>query len=267
MKKGSYKIRLTEPTQIDAVGFQARRKGLEVRDCLLILEPGNKSKLGLLTRSHLEGTVHEEWVRNENGVLDIDVSRIHMDASDIAVIDAKSSKNPREALNPIYGKYEKAIATPAHRNGRWPANLIIRHGKDCECVGTKKVGSGPEGGYTYAKNTYDVKGFVPSCKPQSPSNRGKEEVAVWHCQQECPAAVMDAQSGVLKSGEVSPHHMRNNTKNGGGGYHGKFGDTSLMGYGDEGGASRFFYQSKTKHDLYKYLERLVRGSIYEDSNE
>jgi hypothetical protein len=56
---------------------------------------------------------------------------------------------------------------------------------------------------------------------------------------------MDKQNGVLKSGDVKPHHMRNNTTQPSrGGYRGNFGDSPLMGYGDSGGASRFFFQVK-----------------------
>ena len=46
----TYSITLTKPTSIDAVGFRARRAGLEVRDCLLILEPDNQARLGLLAK-------------------------------------------------------------------------------------------------------------------------------------------------------------------------------------------------------------------------
>lgn len=59
--------------------------------------------------------------------------------------------------------------------------------------------------------------------------------------------ILDEQSGYLKSGEVKPHHRKNKTANGyQGSCYGKFKneDTTLKGYGDGGGASRFFYQAK-----------------------
>ena len=58
---------------------------------------------------------------------------------------------------------------------------------------------------------------------------------------------LDEQSGYLKSGEVKPHHKKNKTANGyQGSCYGKFQntDTSMSGYGDGGGASRFFYKAK-----------------------
>jgi DNA modification methylase len=64
---------------------------------------------------------------------------------------------------------------------------------------------------------------------------------------EIAGEMLDEQSGVLKSGEVKPNHKKNKTANGyQGSCYGKFKneDTSLSGYGDKGGASRFFYQAK-----------------------
>lgn len=64
---------------------------------------------------------------------------------------------------------------------------------------------------------------------------------------EIAAELLDEQTGYLKSGEVKPHHKKNKTANGyQGSCYGKFQntDTTLKGYGDGGGASRFFYIPK-----------------------
>jgi site-specific DNA-methyltransferase (adenine-specific) len=64
---------------------------------------------------------------------------------------------------------------------------------------------------------------------------------------EIAGELLDEQTGYLKSGEVKPHHKKNKTANGyQGSCYGKFQneDTTLKGYGDGGGASRFFYQAK-----------------------
>jgi len=53
--------------------------------------------------------------------------------------------------------------------------------------------------------------------------------------------VLDAQTGTLTSGK--PVGTRNASKTGGG-YHDGFGDIPLTGFGDSGGASRFFYCAK-----------------------
>jgi hypothetical protein len=73
---------------------------------------------------------------------------------------------------PIFSKDNKTDETTFNLNsniqhhieetsqGRFPANLILTHHPECECVGTKKVGSGKDGGYNYEGNVYEVDGFV-----------------------------------------------------------------------------------------------------------
>ncbi len=64
-------------------------------------------------------------------------------------------------------------------------------------------------------------------------------------QPECPAGLLDAQSGVLKSGMMKAGQKRQRSQ-GAGGYHGNMPDeaTAAGTYGDAGGASRFFYCPK-----------------------
>lgn len=79
------------------------------------------------------------------------------------------------------------------------------------------------------------------------------------CVVECPCAMLDRQSGILKSGAVANHHMRNNTQQATrGGYNGDFRDTPLMGYGDSGGASRFFNQFQSREEAVNWLVKLIR---------
>ena len=55
------------------------------------------------------------------------------------------------------------------------------------------------------------------------------------------AQELDRQTGILTSGSVSEGHMKNSSAQASdGGFSGKFGDIPLTGYGDSGGASRFF---------------------------
>lgn len=80
----------------------------------------------------------------------------------------------------------------------------------------------------------------------------------WNCVEGCPCKDIDEQSGVLKSGQVKPGYLRNNsTQPTKGGFNGGFGDSSLTGFGDEGGASRFFKQVTAVQDLYEYLRTMI----------
>jgi DNA modification methylase len=95
--------------------------------------------------------------------------------------------------------------------GRFPANLVLSHNEDCEPIWTFK-----DGETTSSIDSYQ-------CTPG------------------CAVAMLDEQSGTLKSGNLLPGHKR--------------GDSTLIPYGgggtiekvyggDQGGASRFFYCAK-----------------------
>ena len=85
--------------------------------------------------------------------------------------------------------------------------------------------------------------FTNSLNPPSEEGRFPANIIL----DEIAGELLDEQTGYLKSGEVKPHHKKNKTANGyQGSCYGKFQneDTTLKGYGDGGGASRFFYQAK-----------------------
>jgi site-specific DNA-methyltransferase (adenine-specific) len=72
-------------------------------------------------------------------------------------------------------------------NGRWPANVVLTHHVDCRPAGTAEetVGGGEAGTSGFAAGYESGDGFV-----------GRTVGAtVWDCHPECPAAVMDGQSG------------------------------------------------------------------------
>lgn len=64
------------------------------------------------------------------------------------------------------------------------------------------------------------------------------------CEPTCPCRVLDEQSGVLTSGSVRPGYMKNSSSqpSQGGIYEAGHRDYPLTGFGDTGGASRFFLQ-------------------------
>jgi hypothetical protein len=63
----------------------------------------------------------------------------------------------------------------------------------------------------------------------------------WTCEEGCPVAALDEQSGILKSGELNPGHKRGGSHEFGGLKKGVI-DQSYGG--DSGGASRFFFCAK-----------------------
>ncbi len=123
--------------------------------------------------------------------------------------------------------------------GRWPPNTVLCHAPDCRQTGTRTVKAPVINRFTDGMKPFgDGAGH-----PYETVGGGDEEILVWDCADGCPVKALDEQSGVLTSGSVKPGYMRNNTTQpSNGGFNGKFGDAPLTGYGDTGGASRFFPQ-------------------------
>jgi len=248
MRKNNYKIqKATDPTTIDTIGFQSRLEGLEVRDCLLILEPDNGCKLELLTRPPMNSTTLESVLKGEGGVFGIDSARI--------------SGNPQDANGRIYGKYDKGIAMKPRSSGRFPANLILEHGPSCYMEGTKKIKntSGSVSGNEPSGVTKDIYGKYQGRKSFTAfgDEDGNEEVASWICEPTCPVATMDEQSGVL----VSKWGKQGNSNGVGSmffGDHNHNASESDNFIGDEGGASRYFKQVQSGKELNEYLTTLIR---------
>lgn len=129
------------------------------------------------------------------------------------------------------------------QKGRWPANVILSHSPDCVCVGTKVVNeSAPEGGYFYRNKEYKVEGFIKDNKPEAASNRGQETVEVWACVPDCPIRIMDEQSGKMKAGKAKSYLVENTKSS----WKNSSKYIRVSGFGDSGGASRFFYCAKAK---------------------
>jgi len=111
---------------------------------------------------------------------------------------------------------------PRPVKGRWPPNVVLSHQDECEPVGVRTI----------------------TTEREEPGQVVDEEVVVWRCAPGCPIALLDAQSGESRSptGPVRQGGVE--------GYRpGERGDVARegfgTGYGDAGGASRFFYCAKT----------------------
>lgn len=145
-----YNVHIVEPTSIDAAGFKARRSGLEVRDSICIQRPEGPV-FALLVREPMETTVAEDIVRGGYGALHIDDARISttdsLDGGDTSSGKRGEGYGDRPWMHDEERLAERRVEAKervqkAQNLGRWPANLILVHGPDCRCEGTKKVGTG-----------------------------------------------------------------------------------------------------------------------------
>ncbi len=131
-----------------------------------------------------------------------------------------------------------------HPGGRWPSHLLLSHAPDCQRIGTKNVaavsihGKGiairrsgvhsEAGGHQTVGTVQPVHGYA--------NEDGTETVESWGCSPECPVRMLNEQSGDTQSsirigGEGEPLDPSQE------GW--RFRRAS-GGFGDAGGASRFF---------------------------
>jgi hypothetical protein len=159
----------------------------------------------------------------------------------------------------------KANEVQATEMGRWPPNLLFVHGPGCRRIGSTKI-KGDKRPFIWARNSKG--GFLnktsePRAKPHPgyADEDGNETVEEWSCEDSCSVAILDVQSGTLKSGAFN--QARRKAGNG------VFNDT-FHGYSDpkqyqasEGGASRFFQQFANDVELIEWFTRLIapHGSV------
>ena len=96
---------------------------------------------------------------------------------------------------------------------------------------------------------------------------GMETVSDWDCVVSCPVKAMDEQSGVLESGKIEKHH--NSSKlYGRNSYHkSKTISKGERGFGDKGGAARYFNQFHfVDEDFFKYTAKASKSERTCDGN-
>ena len=113
----------------------------------------------------------------------------------------KASHGGRYGSGETSGK--RPIVKP-HSNGRWPANVMLKHHTQCEMMGIKEVKSD---GHWIAPTDSGLYKLGVSNDGRDEGNKlasdGKEEVEDWDCHVDCQVRKLDEQSGLLKSGKPS----------------------------------------------------------------
>jgi site-specific DNA-methyltransferase (adenine-specific) len=175
-------------------------------------------------------------LRYGTGLYNIDENRIGVDPN---VDDMLRKTNRKKRISETWEKgsgykNEKNELTGVHESGRWPANFILVHEPGCELIGMKD-------------DEYQINRFDNGAKPWGDavgesftSDTFKNQIPIWKCADGCPIKLLDLQTGNLgksqggKSGHTGAY---------GGGYKEEYYDGEKPGYGDSGGASRFFFQA------------------------
>lgn len=193
----------------------------------------------ILVRKPLsEKTVAANVLKWGTGGINIDGSRVGLQFGETTHGSGANQGNK------VYGDYvEKRVGAPnvTSAQGRFPANLVLSHDEGCELVGSKKVKAIKGGNSTNVNNKvygkYEAELDKKSCG--FGDEDGTETVAAYNCTPTCAVAMLDEQSGTLKSGGHSPAKTYNKL-----GYHGHGSGANFDYSPSQGGASRFFYCAK-----------------------
>lgn len=160
------------------------------------------------------------------------------------VLNSKQVARAEQGLNP---RYEPL--------GRWPSNTLFSHAPGCVPTGMKRVKANGASPLPRVRDTdsQHLVGLAHDCTISYADPDGTELVESWHCAPDCPIAELDRQSGIRgntyrpsgsRAGKVI--HGQATSFN-----EGQIRQGDVLGYDDQGGASRYYqcfppflYQSK-----------------------
>lgn len=125
-------------------------------------------------------------------------------------------------------------------SGRWPANFLLTHSPDCQCIGTQD------------SDSYTINRFKDGAKPFG-NGAGHEyaseiveggKMSIWECVEGCPIRRLDLQTGKSKSNlRRTPDKKHGGLIYGWANYETDESHVQTRGHNDSGTASRFFKQT------------------------
>jgi hypothetical protein len=193
-----------------------------------------------------EGNVAANVLKHGYGALNIDVSRISTSESLLGGAYAEQGTDRYDGAENWRYKRKGGAGEFQQPTGRWPGNLILEHRPGCQCVGAVRIqaaGGGPArsiNSQNYAGPSLHKESRGDAPHPYHYGTDGMETVGAWDCEPGCPLAELDAQSGVTKSAGGRAYQNTNVMYEGG--WDPGRGVAVDPGFGDVGGASRFFKQ-------------------------
>lgn len=245
-------------------------------------------KVVTLTRKPLsEGSVVKNVLVHGTGAIHIDACRIASGGEHFRAVGGQVSRVQNgmalsdERTGASAGMFAKDHAfTPTnHAGGRFPANLVIEHRPGCSRAGVgvlktndkphpkNKRGTNAEGG----QNVYQTYTAMPDTNYGHADENGNEYYEAWACVEGCAVPDLNEQSGTSTSAGGRAYQNTNDMFSGGWAHKGK-GVAVDPGFGDTGGAARYFYQVATKEDemggmpneLLDYLRGMISPEHLDD---
>ena len=234
------------------------------------LKPANEPIV--LARKPLEKglTIAENVLKWGTGAINIDGCRVGTN-DDLNGGGYRGENNKIDDGHTLFIDSSKTKGKYIKPQGRFPANLILTHHEDCECVGTKKVKGQIdkptnrtqfEG--TWNMDNTGLRKDTNKSKEGYGDENGEETIEDWNCVDDCPIKILDEQSGESKSSKSAKLYINDtegrSVKNSASGHR-----SPNSTYSDVGGASRFFYVAKaSKSERNKGLDGFEqkRSSAY-----
>lgn len=222
------------------------------------LKPANEPIV--LARKPLEKglSIAENVLKWGTGAINIDGCRIGVDMANEGA-NAKRMDKTYKGKSAIWNNADAPTTFDCYSKGRFPANLILTHHPECECVGTKKV-KAIKGGCKF-ESAFFKSGESNFTKDGGIGDAdGNETIEDWVCVDDCPIKILDEQSGVSKSSGGSGEKSGGNLGDFGfkGLKEGKF--SNQGGLGDKGGASRFFQQCNFEENDFVRFKYTAKAS-------
>jgi hypothetical protein len=160
----------------------------------------------VMARKPLAGTVAANCLEYGTGALNVDGCRIGTDDN-----TARHTLHSMRGGNFENHQPSERIESGGNGLGRWPANVVLSHHEDCQDL------------------------------PDEAS------LGIWDCHPSCPVRLLDEQSG---EASFNPKGAFGTAKRDAGRLYGggkglPHAGQDVFGYGDSGGASRFFYTAKS----------------------
>jgi len=265
-KPGAHLVAFGSPRTFHRLTCGLEDAGWEIRDVLMWLYgqgfPKSKNLGGglgsalkpawepiVLARKPPVGSLTANHERYGTGPLNIDATRI------------EGAKPFREVLSGQENDWDgggpwksSGVGAGESLEGRWPANVVLSHLDGCRLVGTRHVPTGTAGplsggigaGTVYRESATNETGIGA---PEGYADEdGMETVQAWDCEPGCPVLALDEQAGPRTSsdGAVKRATGADEEGNRGAAYgsESRPAGTPMIGYGDTGSASRFYYTPK-----------------------
>lgn len=231
------------------ISAPVRRGTLELRDTILVLTDALPLTLFVMRKGWGSGSLAQHLLSSGIGGLRVDACRVG--CADRPLRISEDHGLPRNTYGGGMGLRGGGRAAGTTRQGRWPSNLLLVHTSGCRRVGIREVAAPVINRFTDGMKPF---GHGAGHLYESVGRGDLETVDVWNCTECCPVRAVDAQSGDRPGMPLQQNRAGDSRK----GYDGEWrSDPGSPGYGDAGGASRFFPCLADLDDLRQWLVRLV----------